>query len=136
MRTDLEGSTLIIVASLPVGILRLDLDKESYERAGLVGKAIRDGGRKHVKTRFGMALVAVTAGASQDRLRRTIVVEVNLRLPSMLHGKKGFERIVWAFKNVLNSAVTWLIYDCEDKGDLSDGGTMVPAYSIRVESRS
>lgn len=29
----------------------------------------------------------------------------------MLHGKKGFERIVWAFKNVLNHSVTWLFYD-------------------------
>ena len=39
------------------------------------------------------------------------VVELNLRLPSMLHGKKGFERIVWAFKNVLNHSVAWLFYD-------------------------
>jgi ribonuclease P/MRP protein subunit RPP40 len=39
------------------------------------------------------------------------VVEINLRLPSMLHGKKGFERIVWAFKNVLNSSVSWLFCD-------------------------
>ncbi|KAI9840954.1 MAG: hypothetical protein M1830_007901 [Pleopsidium flavum] len=59
------------------------------------------------------------------------VVEVNLRLPSMLHGKKGFERIVWAFNNVLNSAVTWLFYDCEDKGNSSDGGMIVPAQSTR-----
>lgn len=29
----------------------------------------------------------------------------------MLHGKKGFERIVWAFKNVLNRSVTWLFHD-------------------------
>ena len=29
----------------------------------------------------------------------------------MLHGKKGFERIVWAFKNVLNCSVTWLFHD-------------------------
>lgn len=29
----------------------------------------------------------------------------------MLHGKKGFERIVWAFKNVLNHSVTWLFHD-------------------------
>ena len=43
----------------------------------------------------------------------TTVVELNLRLPSMLHGKKGFERIVWAFKNVLNHSVTWLFYDFE-----------------------
>ena len=32
----------------------------------------------------------------------------------MLHGKKGFERIVWACKNVLNHAVTWLFYDFSD----------------------
>ena len=29
----------------------------------------------------------------------------------MLHGKKCFERIVWAFKHVLNRSVTWLFYD-------------------------
>ena len=29
----------------------------------------------------------------------------------MLHGKKGFERIVWAFRNVLNHSVTWLFHD-------------------------
>lgn len=31
----------------------------------------------------------------------------------MLHGKKGFERIVWAFKNVLTSSINWLFYDLE-----------------------
>lgn len=34
----------------------------------------------------------------------------------MVHGKKGFERILWAFKNVLNHAVTWLFYDYDAKG--------------------
>lgn len=29
----------------------------------------------------------------------------------MRHGKKLFEKIVWAFKNVLNKAVMWLFYD-------------------------
>lgn len=29
----------------------------------------------------------------------------------MLHGKKGFERIVWACKNVLNQSVSWLFCD-------------------------
>ncbi|EPE25249.1 ribonuclease P 40kDa subunit [Glarea lozoyensis ATCC 20868] len=29
----------------------------------------------------------------------------------MLHGKKGFDRIVYAFKNVLQSPVTWLFHD-------------------------
>lgn len=46
-------------------------------------------------------------------------VELNLRSPSMLHGKKGFERIVWAFKNVLNHSVTWLFHDFDSD---SEGG--------------
>ena len=29
----------------------------------------------------------------------------------MIRGHKGFERIVWAFKNVLNQSVTWLFCD-------------------------
>lgn len=49
------------------------------------------------------------------------VVEQNLRLPSMLHGKKGFDRIVWAFSNVLNQSVTWLFYDLESEST-QDGG--------------
>ena len=36
-----------------IGILRLELPKEVYERTGLTGKVIRDGGRKHMKTRYG-----------------------------------------------------------------------------------
>ncbi|PGH01722.1 ribonuclease P/MRP protein subunit RPP40 [Blastomyces parvus] len=79
------------VYTLKDGVLRLELDKNSFERAGLDGKSIRTGGRKHVKERY--------------------AVEINLRLPSMLHGKKGFERIVWAFKNVLTTSVTWLFCD-------------------------
>lgn len=42
---------------------------------------------------------------------KQVVVEIELRLPSMLHGKKGFDRIVYAFKNVLKSPVTWLFKD-------------------------
>ncbi|TKA76893.1 hypothetical protein B0A49_01298 [Cryomyces minteri] len=79
------------VFSLYEGVLRLELDKATYERAGLVGTAVLDGGRKHVKTRY--------------------AIELNLRLPSMVHGKKGFERLVWACKNVLNHSLTWLFYD-------------------------
>jgi len=78
------------VFSLQNGILKLELGKERYEKTGLMGKPIRSGGRKHAKERF--------------------VVEINLRLPSMAHGKKGFERIVWAFKNVLDESISWLLY--------------------------
>ncbi|GKZ82128.1 ribonuclease P protein subunit p40 [Aspergillus niger] len=79
------------VFTLKDGILKLELSKEIFERTGLTGKPVRSGGRKHAKERF--------------------IVEINLRLPSMLHGKKGFERIVWAFKNVLNQSVAWLFFD-------------------------
>ncbi|CAD6587543.1 MAG: hypothetical protein ASARMPREDX12_002930 [Alectoria sarmentosa] len=94
--------------SLTDGILRLELAKDKYERCGLVGQSMRDAGRKHIKTRYGEQ--------SQEADKNLTdfgpsAVEINLRLPSMLHGKKGFERIVWAFKNVLNHSVTWLFYD-------------------------
>lgn len=31
----------------------------------------------------------------------------------MVHGKKGFERIVWACKNVLRTSLSWLFCDIE-----------------------
>ena len=49
------------------------------------------------------------------------VIELNLRLPSMLHGKKGFQRIEWAFKNVLNEHVPWLFFDLEADTGVSEG---------------
>ncbi|KAH8808344.1 ribonuclease P 40kDa subunit-domain-containing protein [Xylogone sp. PMI_703] len=79
------------VYSLKDGILTLHLDKESYERAGIVGKPEGTKGGRGSKPRW--------------------VVNINLRLPSMLHGKKGFDRIVYAFKNVLTEPVTWLFTD-------------------------
>ncbi|KAK4962230.1 hypothetical protein LTR28_004627 [Elasticomyces elasticus] len=78
-------------------ILRLELDRTSYEKAGLVGKPIAHHGRKHVKQRY--------------------AVELNLRLPSMVHGKKGFARIEWACKNVLDRSLTWLFYDMRGVND-------------------
>ncbi|EPS33562.1 hypothetical protein PDE_08524 [Penicillium oxalicum 114-2] len=75
------------------GILRIELGREKFERVGLSGKPVRSGGRKHTKERF--------------------LIELNLRLPSMLHGKKGFDRIVWAFKNVLDRSVAWLFCDLD-----------------------
>ncbi|RLM00471.1 hypothetical protein CFD26_107480 [Aspergillus turcosus] len=90
------------VYTLKDGILKLELGKEVYERTGLTGKPIRSGGRKHAKERY--------------------LVEINLRLPSMLHGKKGFDRIVWAFKNVLDHSVAWLFYDlAQGTNGISEG---------------
>lgn len=59
-----------------------------------------------------------------------IAVEINLRLPSMLHGKKGFERIVWAFKNVLNKSLTWLFHDLDEKDDTTIDGKSVSLIKL------
>lgn len=37
---------------MDIGILRMELGKEIYERTGLTGKSFRSGGRKHAKERF------------------------------------------------------------------------------------
>ncbi|KAJ5679425.1 hypothetical protein N7462_007669 [Penicillium macrosclerotiorum] len=81
------------VFTLNNGTIKIELGKEVFERTGLPGKPIRSGGRKHGKERY--------------------LVELNLRLPSMLHGKKGFDKIVSAFKNVLDSSLAWLFCDLE-----------------------
>ena len=38
--------------SIDIGILKLELGKELFERTGLHGKPIRSGGRKHTKERY------------------------------------------------------------------------------------
>ncbi|POS87872.1 hypothetical protein EPUL_000358 [Erysiphe pulchra] len=45
--------------------------------------------------------------ASQG-LKKRWMVEIDFRQPSMLHGKKGFNRIIYAFEKVLVRPVTWL----------------------------
>ncbi|KAK5137372.1 hypothetical protein LTR08_008950 [Meristemomyces frigidus] len=85
------------VFALSDGVLRLEVDKPTYERLGLQGKPMPSEGRRHVKARY--------------------AIEINLRLPCMIRGHKGFDRIIWAFKNVLNHSVTWLFYDLQPRVD-------------------
>lgn len=105
------------------GILRLDLDREAYERAGLQGQPCRGGGRKHIKARY-CTLKPPDFFRSSRRLITGAAIEVNLRQPSMLRGKKGFGRVVWAAKNVLNKSLTWLFYDLRTAGG-DDAGMSV-----------
>ncbi|KAL5113755.1 hypothetical protein ACEQ8H_008367 [Pleosporales sp. CAS-2024a] len=70
------------------GKLRMELDRATYERCGLVGTPVDDGGKKHQKARW--------------------LVVCDLALPSMRHGKKGFGRLLWAATHVLNHSLTWL----------------------------
>ncbi|TKA41653.1 hypothetical protein B0A54_06541 [Friedmanniomyces endolithicus] len=94
---------------LSEGMLRLEVNKVMYERMGLEGKVIPGEGRKHVKARF--------------------AIEINLRLPSMVRGKPGFDRVVWAFRNVLNHSVTWLFHDLKA---ITDGSGPIAVHQPLV----
>ena len=39
----------------------------------------------------------------------------------MVTGRKAFERVKWAFKNVLNQSVTWLFHDLQTAGQNTSG---------------
>lgn len=72
------------------------LDRATYERAGLVGK---------------------TYGAKGNRgLKPRCMVEYDLRSPSMFTGKKGFDRLVYAARNVFHVPLTWLFCNVAEKG--------------------
>jgi ribonucleases P/MRP protein subunit RPP40 len=102
----------IMWPDIMTGVLTLALDKESYERAGLVGKPDGARGKRGTRPRWSEPCLP-----SQRRcVLIVVVVEINLRLPSMLHGKKGFDRIVYAFKNVLTKPVTWIFTNLCSEG--------------------
>lgn len=69
-----------------------------------------------------MGLFPSSSPYRTGQLTLSQVIELNLRLPSMLHGKKGFERLMWACKNVLVQSVTWLFYDCQAKPQSKEPG--------------
>jgi ribonuclease P/MRP protein subunit RPP40 len=51
----------------------------------------------------------------------------------MLPGKKAFERLQWAFKNVLNTSLAWLFYDLRSPNlTLATGETVQNALSTHA----
>ncbi|KAM3418975.1 hypothetical protein BST61_g4932 [Cercospora zeina] len=92
--------------ALENGTLRLEVDKATFEKSGLQGQAIPTQGRKHTKARY--------------------AIEIDLRQASMVHGKRGFERLVWLSKNVLDQTVTWLIADLEAGRESAVTGLVAP----------
>lgn len=102
--------------SLFDGTLRMELDRPTYERCGLHGVPIEDGGKKHQKQRW--------------------LVTFDLKLPSMAHGKKGFGRLEWACKNVLDQSLTWLFWNFKAGSgeDLSEGREMISAHQPWVKN--
>lgn len=120
-QADLAWTTKLNICFASTGILRIELGKEVFERTGLTGQPIRSGGRKHGKERFSTQRHPWMHPMSATELTLNAVVELNFRLPSMLHGKKGFERIVWAFKNVLNQSLAWLFCDLDAQSRQNEG---------------
>jgi len=74
--------------------------------------AVSTSSQNFVSLRLATASHSIWACILGMALTKT-VVEINLRLPSMLHGKKGFERLVWAAKNVLNNSLNWIFVDLD-----------------------
>jgi ribonuclease P/MRP protein subunit RPP40 len=93
------------------GVLKLELDRPTYERCGLQGTPIEDGGKKHQKQRW--------------------IVTYDLRLPSMKHGKGAFSRLEWACKNVLDQSLTWLFYNFNPSSaeSLAEGKEPISKYA-------
>ncbi|KAF3905447.1 hypothetical protein ABW20_dc0103588 [Dactylellina cionopaga] len=91
-------------------------NKETYEKAGLVGQPAKFGGRK--KERW--------------------VVEHNLRQPHMVHGRKAFDRLVWSFTNVLKEQKAWLFCDLHQEAikHLGVGDTAVTGISVPTTLRT
>ncbi|KAI1071157.1 hypothetical protein LB507_009650 [Fusarium sp. FIESC RH6] len=87
-----EGQTTVgTLFTLREGVLTMFVDKETYERAGLPGKPYGPKGGRGTKPRW--------------------IITYNLRDPSMLRGKKGFDRLIYACKTVFNTPMTWLFCD-------------------------
>ncbi|KAG9598798.1 hypothetical protein KCU77_g1318, partial [Aureobasidium melanogenum] len=94
------------------GVLSITCDRALYERAGLTGTAIPDPhARKH--------------GTSGFR------IELNLRLPSMLAGKKGFERVLRAAETVFVGDISWLFYDVAAAGVTEDDAALGKEVEIK-----
>jgi ribonuclease P/MRP protein subunit RPP40 len=66
-------------------------------------------------------LGTVSRAASLTSPPNEKAVEVNLRLPSMVSGKKGFNRLVWAFTKELTETVSWLFLDLQTTKDRTFG---------------
>lgn len=91
------AETSEVAMHLNRGTLSLDMPHHIYQRSGLTFPVTKSqsGGRKHEK------------GSARYRLT------IDLRAPSMVRGKKGFDRLMYAAKNVdgLREGRVWLFVD-------------------------
>jgi ribonucleases P/MRP protein subunit RPP40 len=96
------------------GVLRIEMDRPTYERAGLVGVPVEDGGKKHARARWR--------------------VEYDLTLPAARKGKKGFERLRWAARNVLDESKSWLFWSANPSfaESVRDGREVLTAHAPKI----
>ncbi|KAB5535181.1 ribonuclease P 40kDa subunit-domain-containing protein [Coniochaeta sp. 2T2.1] len=97
---------------LKSGNLKMFLDKETYERAGLVGKPHGVKGKRGLKPRW--------------------VVEIDLSAHAMWPGKKGFDRLIYACKNALSRPMTWLF--CNLSSGSPDPDPLTPHAPVKFTS--
>ncbi|KAH6614833.1 ribonuclease P 40kDa subunit-domain-containing protein [Boeremia exigua] len=111
LSTSRAGDTVFAVAA---GQLRLELPAALYERAGLQGAPVADGGAKHARARW--------------------EVRCDLTAASMRAGKKGFERLRWAAREVLGERRVWL-FSHADRGwgeRMTEGGEVLGVHAPAV----
>jgi len=98
------------------------LDRETYERAGLVGEPHGVKGKREGKPRWSKSnkpshsLLYCYFSFSRSLRGKLLVVEYDLLSPSMIHGKKGFDRLLYACKNVFSEPISWLCTTSKSKG--------------------
>jgi ribonucleases P/MRP protein subunit RPP40 len=90
------------------------LDKEAYERAGLVGKPHGVKGKRCSKPRWSKCGHEAQISSAIQLI--VLVVEFDLTSTSMFPGKKGFDRLIYASKNALNTPVSWLFCNAATTG--------------------
>lgn len=106
------------IFKLSEGHLRLEVSKPTYERLGLQGEAIPSEGRKHHKARYGN--IQLPSLSTESMTNKSTAINLNLRSPNMVRGQKGFDRVLWAFDNVLTHSLAWLF--CNLRGDTNGTG--------------
>lgn len=84
------------------------LGKESYEKAGLVGKPYGAKGDRKLRPRWGEASLRCNIVGDSMFANLVSVVTCDLTSPPMLHGKKGFDRLIYACQRVFDQPLTWL----------------------------
>jgi ribonucleases P/MRP protein subunit RPP40 len=108
-----------------LGVLSLELDKQTYERCGLQGEPIRGLGRVHQRQRFRKSIELQTPPPNA-----LLGINVDLRSHSMVPGKRAFDRLIYACSKVLVDKISWLYLDLEQIAKASSK-TQQPEDSIK-----